>query len=84
MSRTAKVTVSLPSTLLERLERFRKRRGETRSAAVTHAVEQWLKTEGGTSAPDRRYVEAYLRQPERLAEIEALAAAAISTWEPWS
>jgi len=32
---------------------------------------------------DRRYVEAYLRDPERTAEIERFAAAVVSGWEPW-
>jgi hypothetical protein len=32
---------------------------------------------------DRRYVEAYLRQPARQDEVAAVASAVVATWEPW-
>ena len=36
------------------------------------------------SDADRRYAEAYLRQPERVAENEATAAGAVAEWGRWA
>ena len=79
---TAKVAISLPDETLGALERARKRRGLTRSAAVAKAIAVWLKDDEPSEA-DRRYVEAYLRHPESVVERGAIAAAAVSTWAKW-
>ena len=73
MKSVAKVAVSIPADTLEALEHKRARLGKTRSAAVTEAIEQWLHA-GEVAAEDRRYVEGYLRQPERAEDVAAVAA----------
>lgn len=79
---TGKIAVSMPADVLDALERARSRSGRTRSAIVTDAVRQWLRS-GALSERDKRYVEAYLREPERTDEIAAIAAGAVAVWEPW-
>jgi metal-responsive CopG/Arc/MetJ family transcriptional regulator len=83
MKNVAKVAVSLPAKTLRSLDATRKRLGRSRSAIVSQAVEEWLAAQGEPSDEDRRYAQAYLRQPESTAEVAATAAAATSTWEPW-
>ena len=78
----AKVAISLPATTLRALERERVRLGKSRSSLVAMAIETWLGRRGA-DADDQRYVEAYLRRPERNEEIEAIAEAATKSWEPW-
>ena len=75
---TNKVAVSLPDEIFERLERVRRRRKLTRSAAVQMAVDHWLaqlEHERAVSA----YVEGYRRIPEEPAD-----AGAWSAVEAWS
>jgi hypothetical protein len=67
---------------LRSLEKARARLKKTRSAAVTEAIEKWLRSEE-ISESDRRYVEGYLRHPEQTADAAATAQAAVATWEPW-
>lgn len=74
--------MSLPPATLARLEAVRRRLGRSRSALVAEALEKWL-DEREPSEEDRRYVEGYLRQPERAEELASLAAAVIAAWEPW-
>jgi hypothetical protein len=82
MKGVAKVAVSLPIETLRSLERVRARLRKTRSGAVTEAVERWLCAED-LGDDDRRYVEGYLRRPERTDDAAAVASAAAATWEPW-
>ncbi len=82
MQNVAKVAVSLPRRTLERLDRVAKGLQRTRSAAVTAAIEAWLRANEVTEE-NRRYAEAYLREPERLEEVAAVGAAAVAAWEPW-
>jgi metal-responsive CopG/Arc/MetJ family transcriptional regulator len=82
MKSVAKVAVSIPVDTLKSLERTRVRLRKTRSAAVTEAIEKWLRAEE-IGEDDRRYVEGYLRKPERGGELGAIATAAVETWEPW-
>jgi metal-responsive CopG/Arc/MetJ family transcriptional regulator len=82
MKGVAKVAVSLPIETLRSLERVRKKSRRTRSAAVTEAIERWLATEEVGEA-DKRYVEGYLRQPERTDEPAAIAGAVVQGWEKW-
>jgi hypothetical protein len=82
MKNVAKVAVSIPLATLKSLERARGRLRKTRSAAITEAIEAWLR-DGDVAEGDRRYVEGYLRQPELSAESAAVAQAVVATWEPW-
>jgi metal-responsive CopG/Arc/MetJ family transcriptional regulator len=77
-----KVTVSVPAGTLAMLERVQRRLGKTRSALVSEALAEWLRTQDVPDA-DRRYAEAYLRQPEPAAESEATAAGAVAEWARW-
>jgi len=70
----------LPVETLRSLERVRARLHKTRSGAVTEAVERWLRSEE-VGDDERRYLEGYLRQPERAEE--AVAGAVVATWERW-
>jgi metal-responsive CopG/Arc/MetJ family transcriptional regulator len=83
MKTVAKVAISLPVETLRSLERVRARMRKTRSAAVAEAIERWLRVEE-VSDDDQRYVEGYLRHPDRTEETAAIAAAAIAGWEPWA
>ena len=75
---TNKVAVSLPDDIFERLERVRRRRKLTRSAAVQLAVDDWLaKLEHERAIND--YVEGYRRVPEKSGDTGGWAAA-----EAWS
>ena len=78
-----KVTVSVPADTLAAVERMRRRLGKTRSALVSEALVGWLRSQ---DVPDagRRYAEAYLRKPERAAESETTAAAAVAEWDRWA
>ena len=81
MKHSAKIVVSIPAGILASLERARRRLGKSRSAAVTLAVQQWLRAQG-SGQDDQRYTEAYLRDPEASGETAALAAAVTATWKP--
>jgi hypothetical protein len=81
----AKIAVSVPRETFLAVEKRRRVIGATRSAVVTAALEAWLANESMT-AEERKYVLAYLREPEQTAElrdVRAVARAAVSTWEPW-
>jgi len=82
MKSVSKVAVSIPKETLRRLERVAKRMRRSRSAAVALAIEEWLRAHDVSKA-DRLYAEAYLREPEPIAEVAAIAAAATASWEPW-
>ena len=82
MKNVAKVAVSIPIDTLKSLEWARVRLRKTRSAAITEAIETWLRGEV-VGEDDRRYVEGYLRHPESSGETRAVAEAVIATWEPW-
>jgi transcriptional regulator of met regulon len=82
MKNVAKVAVSIPLETLKSLERARGRLRKTRSAAITEAIEAWLRG-GDVAEEDRRYVEGYLRRPEAIGESAAVGRAVIATWEPW-
>ncbi|MBN1607754.1 MAG: ribbon-helix-helix protein, CopG family [Polyangiaceae bacterium] len=82
MKSVAKVAVSIPSDTLKSLERARARLRKTRSAVVTEAIERWLADEE-LSESDKRYVEGYLRHPERADEVSSVARAVVERWESW-
>ena len=77
-----KIAVIVPMATYEAVERVRRRLGKSRSAAVALALQEWLRGLEVSDA-DRRYIEAYLRQPERVDEVRAIAAQATVHWEPW-
>ena len=81
MARHAKVAVSLPEGTLAALDRLRHRRQQSRSAAVTEAIEAWLRAQLVTEE-ERRYAAGYLRHPEKLDETVAIARAVVESWEP--
>ena len=81
-----KVAVSVPEETLRAVEKRRRVLGMSRSAVVSAALESWLADQAMT-AEERRYVVAYLKQPETAAEVRettALGAAAMAGWDPWS
>lgn len=80
--KTARVTVSVPEDTLASVERKRRKLRKTRSAVVSEALAQWLCSQ---DVPDvnRRYAEAYLRQPEATGPLEAVAMAAVKEWDRW-
>ncbi len=82
MKKAAKVAVSIPAETLAALERLRRKRGQSRSSAVAEAIEAWLKASDLGEA-DRRYAEAYLRDPEAVEESAAIAEKVVTGWEPW-
>src|SRR5271167_2307900 len=73
MKSVAKVAVSLPVDTFKSLERVRVRMRKTRSGAVTEAIERWLQSEE-VGDDERRYLEGYLRNPERAEDSAAVAA----------
>ena len=83
MSAYAKIAVTVPTAMYEQMERVRRQLGKSRSSAVTLALQEWLRSLEMSDA-DRRYVEAYLQQPERIDEVRAVAAQATAHWEPWA
>ena len=77
-----KIAISMPESTLKALERERTRLGKTRSRFITMAIESLLRRHT-ESEEDQRYKEAYLQKPEPVEEIEAVATAAVATWDSW-
>jgi len=71
-----KMAVSVPQDLYRALEGARKRRAQTRSAAVQEALRQWLKTAAQAQLV-QEYEAGYRRRPEGRREIDAAMATAI-------
>lgn len=78
-----KIAVTVPTETYVVVERLRRRLGKSRSAVVALALEDWIRGVDLAEA-DRRYVEGYLRTPEAVDEIGAVAAQATSYWGSWS
>jgi hypothetical protein len=78
-----KIAVTVPTETYAVVERLRRRLGKSRSAVVALALEEWIRGVDLAEA-DRRYVEGYLRTPEAVDEIDAVAAQATSYWYSWS
>ena len=84
MRRVAKITVSIPTELLEVVERHRKESKESRSEVVAHLLESALRRER-ERADVERYVRGYLEHPETAAEVattDRLSIEAAAT-DPW-
>ncbi|HUT51793.1 MAG TPA: ribbon-helix-helix protein, CopG family [bacterium] len=84
MSDVKKIAISLPGKLMRRLERARKRSGETRSAFIKHALEQAL-AQREKAAIIARWEDGYRRRPETAEEVTAAEASAsqLLAGEPW-
>lgn len=81
----AKVAVTVPEDTLRAVEKRRRVLGMSRSAVVSAALESWLADQAMT-AEERRYVVAYLKEPETSDEVRettAVGAAAMAGWDPW-
>ncbi|HEX3759973.1 MAG TPA: hypothetical protein VHW23_14760 [Kofleriaceae bacterium] len=78
-----KIAVTVPTETYAVVERLRRQLGKSRSAVVALALEEWIRSIDLAEA-DRRYVEGYLRTPEAVDEIGAVAAQATSHWYRWS
>ena len=84
MSRSVKVTISLPSDMLDQIERKRLERNETRSEFLRAAVEQTFR-ERREQGNRERYISGYQELPEsdeEIAAAERLSRLAL-TAEPW-
>lgn len=73
--RSAKVSVSLPADVLERVDRECAATGESRSELFRRALEALFEGERRDAAV-RRYVEGYVAEPEAEYEVAGAAAAA--------
>jgi metal-responsive CopG/Arc/MetJ family transcriptional regulator len=84
MNRTVKVAISLPSDLLDRVDRVRRRRGESRSRYFREAAVAYLAAEGEPRAEE--YRRGYEREPETSEEVEAAMATAVPllSSDPWA
>ena len=67
MSKTAKIAISLPERLLQDIERERKARGETRSAFLRYAAEEFLRRKR-VHELEQQYIRAYKKYPETKGE----------------
>jgi metal-responsive CopG/Arc/MetJ family transcriptional regulator len=84
MSKTAKIAISLPSEILDAVERERDQRGESRSQFFRRAVETLLRQKQEQELSEQ-YIRAYQQTPETAEEIKAArrAASTILAEEPW-
>jgi len=82
MTEFTKIAVTVPTAIYTVIERLRRRLGKSRSAVVALALEDWVRKTDFADA-DRRYIEGYLRVPEAVHEIAAVAEQATSHWDTW-
>jgi metal-responsive CopG/Arc/MetJ family transcriptional regulator len=80
MART-QTLVQFSDDLLDRLDRYRRREGRSRSDVIRDAVERYL-AQDREAEIDRLVVEAYTRQPQDDAWSEEAARRMIAA-EPW-
>jgi metal-responsive CopG/Arc/MetJ family transcriptional regulator len=85
MSKTAKIAISLPSEVLDAVERERDQRGESRSQFFRRAVETLLRQQQEQELSEQ-YIRAYQQTPETPEEVSAArsAASTILAEEPWA
>lgn len=84
MQTSVKVTISLPTNLLDQIEEERKGRGETRSEVIRGAIEQVFRERREQSERDR-YIIGYEECPESDEEIalaDHLSRSAFAA-DPW-
>ena len=84
MKESAKIAISLPPSLLERVEDERRVTGESRSEFIRRAVAALLRVEEERRA-DEQYVEAYRKYPETPEEVEGFFRSGMDVWldNPW-
>ncbi len=75
MSNRAKIAVSLDPSVVARVERLRRRTGESRSAVVGRALASLLDDEANVQRAED-YVRAYRERPESISDIDAARASA--------
>ncbi len=68
MPKTTKITISIPEELLEKIEKERMARGESRSESLRHAIESFLSREQEREDIER-YIRGYQECPETEEEI---------------
>jgi metal-responsive CopG/Arc/MetJ family transcriptional regulator len=82
MTAVAKVAISMPAKTLGEVDALCRKLGRTRSSVLTEAARALLEQQH-IDERDRRYMEAYLKYPERAPDSAAVASAAVAEWEPW-
>ena len=84
MPHAMKVAISLPSTILDSVEKERRKRGESRSEFFRQAVQAFL-NDLQRRKDVERYVKGYLEQPEQAEEVEGIRSASYAALaeEPW-
>ncbi|MBI4399068.1 MAG: CopG family transcriptional regulator [Candidatus Omnitrophica bacterium] len=82
--KTAKVTISLPKDTLRKVELIRGKLEIDRSAAILEAIVYWL-DQKDKQEMETRYEQGYKKNPERVADVEALYRAGLEsfTQEEW-
>ena len=73
----AKVTVSIPDSLYQELERARRRAKKSRSVALQEALRDWLRR-GVQADLVREYEAGYRARPEGASDVEAALATAVA------
>lgn len=83
MGDSVKIAISLPTRLARRMEKERKRTGETRSAFVRRAIRRMFE-EKEHMLQVSEYIEGYRARPETEEEIaSARAGTGVLAGEPW-
>ncbi len=79
-----KFAISLPRSLVNQMEKYRKSLGESRSSFIQRAIRLFMEAHARKSKIEQ-YVQGYSANPETQAEIEAAEAAAtyLLSEEPW-
>jgi metal-responsive CopG/Arc/MetJ family transcriptional regulator len=78
MAKREKIAITVDDTLLARVERLRKKSGESRSAVFERALTAYL-SGPQRAAESQKYIEAYRRQPDSAAEVRDAQALAVNT-----
>ena len=83
----AKIAISLPDEVFQRIEEERQARGESRSEFIRRAVDAFLRRQREREM-DEQYVRAYTEMPEtadEIADIEGVYAAGLASFaaDPW-
>ncbi len=84
MTSSAKISISLPRTTLERADRERRASGESRSEFFRRAVDEYLRQKRRREATER-YVTGYIAEPETVydEEMAEQTATEVLSREPW-
>jgi metal-responsive CopG/Arc/MetJ family transcriptional regulator len=80
VSKAAKVSISLPAEVLERADRERRARGESRSELFRRALDALFR-EQIREAAVQSYVDGYVAEPETEYEVASAEAIAGAVWE---